>query len=68
MILNPAETEALVRCIDGLADFESVVLTREDSLGNLLAEDGFLIVTVKWSDGLVTADSISETGSTVAWS
>lgn len=64
--LNPAETEALVRAIDGLEDFDSVDLSRRDSFDNPY-EDGFLVVRVFWSDGGTSADVISETGNTNVW-
>lgn len=66
MILNPAETEALVRAIDGLENYESVELSRRDSLDNEHA-DGFLVVRVNWNDGDSSADVISEYGTTNVW-
>ena len=58
MILNPAETEALVRAIDGLENYTGISLSRRDSLDNEHA-DGFLVVRVNWNDGDSSADVIS---------
>ena len=66
MILNPAETEALVRAIDGLENYTGISLSRRDSLDNEHA-DGFLVVRVNWNDGGSSADVISEFGTTNVW-
>ncbi len=64
--LNPAETNALVRSIEGLEDLSSVELEHRD-LFDQAYPDRLLIVTVNWSDGGRTSDAISDTGETTNW-
>jgi hypothetical protein len=68
--LNSAETEGLVRCLDGITEiegFHSVELQRRDSF-DMPFESGFLIVTVRQENGDWAEDAISETGSVSHWS
>jgi len=67
MILNPAETEALVRAIDGLENYTGISLSRRDSLDNEHADGGLLVVRVNWNYDGSSADVISEFGTTNVW-
>lgn len=68
--LNAAETEALVRNLDGITECDAglshIRLERRDSFDKPY-EGGFLILRLETQDGLWAEDAISEAGMTSHW-